>query len=374
MLIIAFIWLSILLFKVSFTLFILNAPRKQTQRSFSDITVMQPILSGDPALECVLAENLKTLRDARFLWMIDTDDAEAARVTRRLQSRYTQNRIDICFFPQAPEGVNPKLFKLEQGRKLVESPIVLILDDDAVLSATSLNTMLNESCDNSLVTALPCYRAANSVPSRMLAQFVNDNSALTYLPLLPFARPLTLNGMCYLLPQQVLENVGGFSSIMRHLTDDLALATLLTKKDTRIIQSVASVSVQTSVVDFDHYFRQMHRWFVFATLLMREKNMKTNLAIIVLQGVHPLLLWTMVILAFTDMTNTGILVGTLFIRHVVLRRVQHSVSESIAARPFLSVLSELLQPVHLTHALLNRTIQWRSRRYRIYSNDRFSSL
>ncbi|EBW8989017.1 glycosyl transferase, partial [Salmonella enterica subsp. enterica serovar Enteritidis] len=169
----------------------------------------------------------------------------------------------ICFFPQAPEGVNPKLFKLEQGRKLVESPIVLILDDDAVLSATSLNTMLNESCDNSLVTALPCYRAANSVPSRMLAQFVNDNSALTYLPLLPFARPLTLNGMCYLLPQQVLENVGGFSSIMRHLTDDLALATLLTKKDTRIIQSVASVSVQTSVVDFNHYFRQMHRWFVF---------------------------------------------------------------------------------------------------------------
>lgn len=374
MLIITFIWLAILLFKLCFSLRILNARKKHTQGNFGDVTVMQPILSGDPALESVLAANLNTLPGARFLWLIDTGDDEAERVTQRLREGYPQNRIDTCAFPPPPEGVNPKIFKLEQGRKLVDTWAVLVLDDDAILSAASLNTMLAGLNHNTLVTALPWYRAAHNAPSRLLAQFVNDNSALTYLPLLPFTKPLTLNGMCYLIPLAVLEKVGGFSSIMRHLTDDLALATLLTEKGINIIQSVATVSVQTSVSDLSHYFRQIHRWFVFATLLMREKRIKTNLAITSLQGVHPFLLWAMFILAFSDMMNSGLLAAVLLIRHVALRRVQRSVSENIAARPIYSVVSELLQPMHLIHALLNRTIQWRSHRYRVFSNDRFSSL
>src|SRR5690606_10324784 len=97
----------------------------------------------------------------------------------------------------------------------VDTGTVLILDDDAVLSASSLETMLAQLRDNTLVTALPWYRAEENVPSRLLAQFVNDNSALTYLPLLPFARPLTLNGMCYALRLSTLERVGGFTPIMR---------------------------------------------------------------------------------------------------------------------------------------------------------------
>lgn len=211
MLIIAIAWLAILLFKVCITLKILTATRDNISHSFSDITVMQPILSGDPALETVLAASLQNLPGATFLWLTDVDDAEAARVTQRLQARYPQSAIHICAYPEAPEGINPKLYKLEQGRKQVKTLTVLILDDDAVLTATSLNTMLAALDDHSLVTALPRYVATDNLPSRLLAQFVNDNSALTYLPLLPFVRPLTLNGMCYLLPLRVLKNVGIFA-------------------------------------------------------------------------------------------------------------------------------------------------------------------
>lgn len=374
MLIIAIAWLAILLFKVCITQKMLTATRDNNSCSFSDITVMQPILSGDPALETVLAASLQNLPGATFLWLTDVDDAEAARVTQRLQARYPQSAIHICAYPEAPEGINPKLYKLEQGRKQVKTLTVLILDDDAVLTATSLNTMLAALDDHSLVTALPWYVATDNLPSRLLAQFVNDNSALTYLPLLPFVRPLTLNGMCYLLPLRVLESVGGFSPILRHLTDDLALATLLTQQGVNIVQSVAPVSVQTSVPDVRRYFRQMHRWFLFATLLMCEKPAGTNLAIFLLQGLHPLLLWAMVVLAFSGGINCVLLAVVLLVRHVALRRIQRLVSETISARPVMSVLSELLQPVHLIHALFNRNIHWRSRRYRVFSNDRFSSL
>lgn len=107
---------------------------------------------------------------------------------------------------------------------------------------------------------------------------------MTYLPLLPYAPPLTLNGMCYVLKAETLERVGGFAPIMRHLTDDLALATMLTHSGVRIVQSTATVSVQTSVPDVRRYARQMHRWFLFATLLMREKSARVNVAILCFRG------------------------------------------------------------------------------------------
>ncbi|AHG18367.1 glycosyl transferase [Chania multitudinisentens RB-25] len=375
MITIAFIGLAILLFKQFFALSALRAPCVVNQSNLGDVTVIQPILSGDPALESVLASNLENLCETKFLWLIDDDDIQAARVTQRLQQRYPQSDIRVCSYPQAPEGVNPKLFKLEQGRMLIDTQTVLVLDDDASLSTASLQTMLGKLGDNVLVTALPWYRAAENTPSRLLAQFVNDNSALTYLPLLPFAKPLTLNGMCYALRMSLLERIGGLAPIMYHLTDDLALATLLTQKGVEIVQSVAPVSVQTSVPDAERYFRQMHRWFLFATLLMREKSVRANMAIFILQGLHPLLLWGMFILACGGgAADVGILATVLFIRHFILRRVQRAVSAEIPSRPVFSVLSELLQPLHLLNALLNRTIHWRSRRYRIFSNNRFTSL
>ncbi len=374
MTLIAVIWLLILLFKLAFALKILRAPTDGSGGELHHVTVMQPILSGDPALESVLAATVEQLQGAAFAWLVDDDDSEAARVVTRLQQRYPQQRITMLSFPQAPQGVNPKLFKLEQARTQVTSDVILVLDDDAVLGAASLRTMLGELAENSLVTALPWYRAADNLPSRLLAQFVNDNSALTYLPLLPFAPPLTLNGMCYLIGRDVLERVGGFASIQHHLTDDLALATLLTRKGVHIVQSTAAVRVQTSVPDTRRYIRQMHRWFLFATLLMREKSVRINLAIFLLQGLHPLLLWAMLMMACSSLAHIGILLLVLVVRHLALRAVQCSVAAEIPAHPLLSLLSELLQPFHLLHALCNRTIYWRSRRYRIFSNDRFTSL
>lgn len=373
MLLIALLWLFILLFKLFFALRILRAAHRQCSGDLHAVTIMQPILSGDPALESVLASTVGQLRGAEFLWLIDDDDVAALQVTRRLQLRYPQQHITILSYPQAPEGVNPKLFKLEQARTQVTREVILVLDDDAVLSAESLCNMLDALTENTLVTALPWYYAADNSPSRLLAQFVNDNAALTYLPLLPFSPPLTLNGMCYAIRGETLERVGGFAPVLRHLTDDLAMATLLTRHGVRIVQSVAPVRVQTSIADAKGYFRQMHRWFLFATLLMREKSAAINLTIFLLQGLHPLLLWALLIMAFGGSAQCALLLGVFVIRHLALRYVQRAVAAEIPSHPFLSLLSELLQPFHLLNALGNRTIYWRSRRYRIFSNDCFTS-
>lgn len=371
----AALWLAILLFKARFARRALRQPPATGTVDFAQITVVQPILSGDPALASVLESNLLSLVAARFLWLIDKDDPEAAVVTARLQARYPQRAIEIIAFDAAPEGINPKLFKLEQARPTIGTPYLLVLDDDAHLTAPALQQMMLALDDHSLVTALPWYRAAGNRSSALLAQFVNDNSALTYLPLLPFTQPLTLNGMCYVISSTTLAQTGGFAPILRHLTDDLALATHLTRHHVRLVQSVAPVCVQTSIVDAGAYFRQMHRWFLFATLLLREKRWSVKLLIALLQGVHPVLLWAMIIQASSGgIVGGSVLVISVLLRLIILRRIQRAVSPTIPLRPGLSLLSELLQPVHLLHALINRTICWRSRRYRVYDNDRFSSL
>ena len=371
---IAVIWLAILLFKAGFAWRELRRPQPCDNLSFDDLTIVQPILSGDPALESVLQSNLLALESAHFLWLTDDDDPGAAAVTARLQRRYPQRSIAIVSCPPPPEGINPKLYKMARVLEQITTPNLLVLDDDAHLSAQALRQMLVALEENSLVTALPWYQATGGLPCRLLAQFVNDNSAMTYLPLLPFCPPLTLNGMCYIIPVATLKRTGGFTPLLRYLTDDLALACHLERHGVSIIQSAAPVCVQTSVAGIRAWCRQMHRWFLFATLLLREKSLPVNGVIFLLQGLHPLLLWAMIAMAAGGgAVAPGVLAACLVVRQFVLSGLQRQLSQHIPLRPGLSLFSELVQPLHLLHALLNRTIYWRSRRYRVLRNDRFIS-
>lgn len=375
MITIAIFWLAILLFKAGFAWRELCRPQPDGDVRFDNVTLVQPILSGDPALESVLESNLLSLDSAHFLWLTDNDDTQAAVVTARLQQRYPHHRIDVVSSSAPPEGVNPKLYKLDRALARITTEHLLVLDDDAHLTALSLRQMLTAVEENTLVTALPWYQSTGALPCQLLAQFVNDNSAMTYLPLLPFSPPLTLNGMCYAIPVATLKRTGGFTPLLRFLTDDLALASHLKRHQVRIIQSAASVCVQTSVAGPRAYFRQMHRWFLFATLLLREKSLPMNGVIFLLQGLHPLLLWGMILLALSGgPVPWSILVACTLVRQSVLSGLQKKVSHRIPTRPVLSLVSELLQPLHLLYALLNRTIYWRSRRYRVLRNDRFTSL
>jgi ceramide glucosyltransferase len=127
--------------------------------------------------------------------------------------------------------------------------------------------------------------------ARLLAQFVNNNAALTYLPLLPLRPPVTINGMCYGLRCDYLRSLGGFAGILNTLTDDLAMAESVVGRGGRIHQSIATVEVQTGLRSLSRYIQQMHRWNLFAILLLRRQTPGLNVVIDVLQGIHPMILW-----------------------------------------------------------------------------------
>lgn len=338
-----------------------------------EVAVLQPILGGDPLLEAVLAANLQALPQAHFIWLLDEDDPVGLDVARRLQVRHPHHRIHCRGHAPAPDGVNPKMFKLAAALPGLTERVLLVLDDDARLPCASLERMVSELQQADLVTALPCYRDDGAPGARLMAQFVNNNAALTYLSLLRWMAPVSINGMCYAMHTARLKAAGGLQPVARQLADDLALARLLRARGAVLHQSTASVEVQTHTPDLAHYRRQMHRWFLFATLLLRGEPPALRALIALLHGLPSLLLAGLLcstLLQPTTTTLTLVLVVLLW-RATSLMWLQRRLTGRVRHRPLTSLLAELLQPAHLLHATLVRRIRWRTRLYDVRSNDDF---
>lgn len=369
--------LLILLVKTALALvYARRCPPPAAASRAAEVTVLQAILSGDPGLEQALEDNLKELGGARLLWLVDEDDAEARSIVERLRARHPEARARTLLFPPAPEGISPKLFKLEGAWREAETPVVLVLDDDTRLPRRSLDALVEGLESAELSTGLPYYRRGRNFSARLLAQFVNDNAPLTYLPMLAFRKPVSINGMAYALRRETLERIGGFEPILRHLTDDLAVARHVLKHGGHIRQTPFPQEVETSIRDFPHYWRQMHRWFMFAVLLMRTQPPAMQAVIFLQQAVHPLLLWTALLGAAMAPSRPAFLALSvlLWARWSVLAALQKRFTGRFRMAPALSLLAELLQPLHLVHAALSRTMRWRSRVYRVWDNDRFAPL
>jgi ceramide glucosyltransferase len=351
-------------------------PAARGEPDFSGVVIAQPILSGDPRLIETLEDNLHSLASAHFVWIIDSDDPAASAVCDTLRRRHPNVRIDVLIAPPPLEGCNPKLVKLERARGLVGDRVLLVLDDDTRMPAVSLSAILAGLDASDVATGLPGYRDDDRWPSRLLAQFVNNNAALTYLPLLNFWPPPTINGMAYAMRARTLDRLGGFAPLIGHLTDDLAVARLVLAAGGRISQTGWPQWVQTTVTDGRHYVRLMHRWFLFAHLLLRYQPRRMQLVIALLHALPSLLLWGLAVTTVVEPSRLALtaLTAVLMARALTLIAVQRRVYGRSLHRPIVSVVSELLQPLHLLHASLLRTIVWRTRRYVVRGDHSFQSV
>lgn len=360
------------------SLLALAAARRQARElppaSGAGVAIAQPILSGDPRLAAVLEANLQELPSGRFLWLVDTDDPEAQAVCRDLARRY--KNVEILLSPPPPDGHNPKLWKLERARPLVREPVLLVLDDDTRMPAATLAALLHALETHPLATSLPGYRDDGRWPSRLLAQFVDNNAALTYLPLLPFLPPLTINGMAYALRTDFLASIGGFAPLLGALTDDLAVAERVLGAGGRIYQSARPHWVETTVRDGRHYLQLMHRWFLFAFLLVRKQKPGIAALVTALGTLPPLLLAALLlsVAAAPSGTAAGILLATFALRALGLAALQRALYGRPLHAPLSSLLSELAQPLHLLHAVAWRRIVWRTRRYRVHDDRHFEAV
>jgi len=371
------LYLALLAFKATLSLYYARRfPRPRADADLSTATIVQPILGGDPDLGAALSDNLASLPEARFLWMVDESDVVGQEVTATLVRTHPDHRIERCLCVDPPPGINPKLFKLERARHMVSDGAFVVVDDDTRVTRVGIAALLAGLAHDTITTGLPCYLDRGDLPSRLVAQFVNNNAALTYLPMLVFAPPPTINGMTYASAASTLSSIGGFAPLLRHVADDLAVAERVRGTGGTIQQTPFPQFVATSVLDWGHYWRLMHRWFVFATLLVRRQTSAYALLIGVLHGVPPALLWMLVISALVapGVQTLAMLVSVLAARAATLLLVQRAITGRSRHAVVVSIAAELLQPVHMIHALCSSRIRWRSRHYTIRAHDDFGTV
>jgi ceramide glucosyltransferase len=268
------------------------------------------------------------------------------------------------------------LWKLAIASPRVVTPFFAVIDDDTTLPPASAAALVDAARRHTVATGLPCYGGAG-FSSALLAQFVNNNSIFTYLGTSRLRQPFTLNGMGYVMRTDELARIDHFKPILGELTDDLALATQVLAGGGDIHQSPAPLHVQTGVQGLRQYWRMMHRWYVFTLLLMKRQTASTQALIFLLHGLPPLLLIATLGLSIAEaLRQPWLLLAPLTLlvaRALVISGLHRQFFHRGLHRPVISVLSELLQPLHLLHALSRRTIRWRTRVYRVRDTNDFGS-
>jgi ceramide glucosyltransferase len=241
------------------------APRPKGERPL--VSIVQPILSGDPTLEASLEASLsfRSGYPREWLWLLDDDDAEARRVCARLIARHPEAQVRLLLTPPPAPTANPKTAKLIAGAQAAGGAILCVLDDDTRLPDGGLEQCLPflDGPEVGIAFGLPYYVSFDGLWSALIACFVNSNSLLTYVPVAMSGEPVTINGMFYAVRREALARVGGFAGLEPIVADDFAVARRFREHGYRLAQTPLRHGISTRAAGPAGYARLIQRWLVF---------------------------------------------------------------------------------------------------------------
>lgn len=358
-------------------------PQPASQSDVSTtVSILQPILSGDPTLWRCLAANLAARSDypRQFLWLVDENDPDAIAGCQQLIAQHPSVDVRLLIYPPPPDGVNPKMFKLIAGLQQVEGDLVAVLDDDTMLPDLAWEQIVPylDQPRVGLVFGLPYYVNFSNLYSALVAAFVNGFGLLTYVPYTFLHTPLTINGMFYLLKRSTLAQIGGFAGLESQLCDDYAVAQHLRSAGYQIVQTPLRHAISTQVSDWRHYLRLMTRWLIFPQVsLMRSAAFGEQLLFYLFAFVPtfvPLLL-LLSLLLYPSLALAVTLVAYCLLSGGIAWHLNRRYLEQATptwALPLLLLMYFLL-PLHTLWALLApRRINWRGHVMAVQKDGGFS--
>ncbi|HTT08673.1 MAG TPA: glycosyltransferase [Gammaproteobacteria bacterium] len=127
-----------------------------------------------------------------------------------------------------PPGWSGKLWALEQGRRLVQTPLILLLDADIALAPGTLATLRAHQRDRQLqlVSLMAHLGMVSFWEKLLLPAFVYFFKMLYPFALAngPGRRLAAAAGGCILIEARALNDLGGFAALQEALIDDCTLA------------------------------------------------------------------------------------------------------------------------------------------------------
>ncbi|TGO04797.1 glycosyltransferase [Serinibacter arcticus] len=331
--------------------------------TLADVTVLVAVRSGDPLLPERLAEQADALAPAQVRLLVDDDD-RAGR-SAALAAARGRDHVTVLDHPPPPPGTNPKLHKLALAEPDCRD-VVVVLDDDTVLPDGGLARLVGGLGSADLVTGIPVYLDRGTLPSRMVAAFVNSSALPSYLALAAVAAPVSINGMVLATRRRDLAAIGGLGTLLDATCDDYALALAYRRHGLRIAQLAQPVLLATTVEGTRGYARLLHRWMLFAQQVVQRDLTPGLVGLVVVPAVLPLVVVAAAVAS--GPVATGAAVAVLVGQSVATRGLRRDlgVGPDGTRGLGLEVLALLLAPLHATAAFVGpRHVRWRGRRVRV---------
>jgi ceramide glucosyltransferase len=346
------------------------------------ISILQPIVSGDPTMPAGLEQNLRfrTRYHLEYLWLVDRDDPAAQEICRALMARYPERAVQLIVLPPPEDRHSPKTTKLIAGARLARGDVVCVLDDDTRLPDEGLEKCLPylDQPGVGLAFGLPYYVSFTNFWSSLVAFFVNTHSLVTYIPYTYLIEPFTINGMFYVIRRPVLDTVGGFEGLEDMLADDFAVAQRFRAHGYRLAQTPLCHPISTHVNGPRAYLRLLHRWLTFPretvmkALPWRTLALAYGLAFVPTLLPLLLLVW---LLIWPSWWPAAFLVLYLVSSYVMFAHFNAVYLRHAApwGRSWLVPIIQLLLPIQLALALIApQRVVWRGHVMRIERGGSFS--
>lgn len=202
----------------------LDAQAAHDKEDLSDITVLIPARNeADTIGRCIIS--LREQDEALNIVVVD-DDSEDQTF---LVARNAKDDFTVVHQGKAlPPGWAGKLWALEQGRRLVHTPLVLLLDADIRLDVGMLRTMKAHLRDGGLhfVSLMVQLQMRGLWEKLLVPAFVYFFKLLYPFRLSNSRRsPIAAAaGGCILMERRVLAEINGFENLKDALIDDCSLA------------------------------------------------------------------------------------------------------------------------------------------------------
>ena len=209
----------------------LDCEQPVNDSDLSDVTALIPARNEAETLPVTLAALARQGTGLEIVVVDDQSQDGTAEVIRHARLAGT----GIVSGTPPPEGWIGKLWALEQGRRRVRRPLILLLDADIELRpgmVAALRVKLRR--DSLRLVSLMARLRTESLWEKLLVPAFVYFFKLLY----PFrlandpgcARVAAAAGGCILLETRVLEEIGAFASIRGELIDDCALAARVKEK------------------------------------------------------------------------------------------------------------------------------------------------
>lgn len=188
----------------------------------AEITVLIPARNE----AAVIGETLAALRDQGAglrIIVVDDQSSDATAAIARAAG------ADVVVGAPLPEGWVGKLWALEQGRRLVRSPLVLLVDADIALRPGVVRALLDRRRDGGglqLVSLMAVLEMTSGWEKLLIPAFVYFFKLLYPFRLSNGRGRLVAAaaGGCVLVESAALERIGGFGALRHAIIDDCTLA------------------------------------------------------------------------------------------------------------------------------------------------------